>query len=130
MVGLNLIQVEIIMKKTSLLLASAGLLFFTLGAQAGTVYQVERSVGPGSVTGTIETDGTIGTLTPANIISWSFVTDDGSGHEPITISSAGVGGLLGDAWDYLSATESELLFDFDGAYDDESVFGVELPMPG
>lgn len=112
------------MKRTSVLLACAGLLFCSLGAHAGTVYHVERTVGAGSVTGTIETDGTIGALTPANIISWSFVTDDGSDPEPITISSAGVGGLEGDAWPYLSATESELLFDFDGAFEDQGVYGI------
>ena len=48
------VQMEIIMKRKSVLLACAGLLFCSLGAHAGTVYHVERTVGTGSVTGTAD----------------------------------------------------------------------------
>ena len=98
-------------------LVTFSLLFWSLGAQAQIVYQLDRTVGTGSVIGTIETDGTIGALTPANILSWSLDADDGSGeHSPITISSSTGGGLTGAGWGFLLATQSELLFDFDGAF--------------
>jgi hypothetical protein len=98
-------------------LATISLLFWSLGAQAQIVYQLDRAVGSGTVIGTIETDGTIGPLAPHNILSWSLEADDGAGaHAPITIGSATGGGLTGSGWDFFSATESELLFDFDGAF--------------
>jgi hypothetical protein len=102
-----------------------GFLFWSLGAQAQTVYQLDRTVGSGTVIGTIETDGTIGPLTPSNILSWSLEADDASGaHPPIIISSELGGGMTGAGWDYFSATESELLFDFVGAYDFASASGL------
>ena len=35
-------------------------------------YSVNRTVGTGSVTGFIETDGTLGVLSPSNIVNWSL----------------------------------------------------------
>jgi hypothetical protein len=35
-------------------------------------YSVNQTVGAGSVSGFIETDGTIGTLTTANILNWNL----------------------------------------------------------
>jgi hypothetical protein len=105
------------------------LLFGSLGVQAQIVYQVDRNVGAGTIKGVIETDGTLGSLTPANILSWSLVADDGSGHEPITIGgSFPEEGLTGDGngWSFLIATESELVFDFDGALDSGSFAGVQF----
>ena len=108
------------MERTIVRLAAASLLLCSLGAQAqNIVYQVDRAFGGATVTGTIETDGTIGPLDPENIKSWSLQADDGSGeHAPITIGSATGGGLTGDnaGWSFFSATSSELVFDFDGAY--------------
>ena len=101
-------------------IAAVSLLFWAYAAQAqSVVYQLDRSIGSGSLTGTIETDGTIGALDPdINIVSWSFEVDDGSGaHPPIIISSESGGGMTGAGWGYFSATESELLFDFDAAYE-------------
>lgn len=119
-------------KYNMLKLATVSFLFWALGAQAQIVYELDRALGStGTVKGTIVTDGTIGPLTPSNILSWSFVTNDGlsdppPAHGPIAISSASGGGMTGNAWAYFSATESELLFDFDGAYADESVDGIEF----
>ena len=36
-------------------------------------YLVDRTIGAGSVKGFIETDGTLGVLTEANVIDWSLV---------------------------------------------------------
>jgi hypothetical protein len=105
------------MNNNILKVAAVSFLFWSLGAQAQIVYHLDRTIGSGTVKGTIETDGTIGPLTPSNILSWSLEADDGSGeHSPITIGSNSGGGLTGAGWDYFSATESELRFDFDGAY--------------
>ena len=41
-------------------------------------YDVMRTIGAGSVTGFIETDGTIGSLSTANIIDWNLLLDNGS----------------------------------------------------
>jgi len=102
------------MKNNVLRLAAVGFLIWSLGAQAGTVYQVNRTVGSGMISGTIETDGKIGPLSPSNIQSWSFEANDGT--DIISISSTSGGFLQGNAWNYLSATSSQLSFDFDGAF--------------
>lgn len=90
-------------------------LVLLLGSQAwaGTVYTVNRSIGAtGSVVGTIETDGGLGTLTSSNILSWS-----------LTISDDQVNFLLDDrnnsslmvTGDLFTATDQGLFFDFSGS---------------
>ncbi len=111
------------MKNCILKLATVGLLFWSLGSQAQIVYQVDRIVGAGTIMGTIETDGTLGPLSTANIVSWSFDAFDGADNVSI---SFGAGFLQGDAWSYLSATSSQLSFDFDGASADSSVEGISF----
>jgi hypothetical protein len=79
---------------------------------AAPIYNVNRTVGPGSVNGTIETDGTIGVLSGANVIGWNLNIDDGvsgafnliAGNSQLLVS----GNLL-------SATATDLLFDFGGS---------------
>jgi hypothetical protein len=106
------------MKTTIVRLAAAGLIFLSIGAQAqnNIVYQVDRAFGGGTVIGSIETDGTLGSLSVGNIVSWSFEGNDGV--DVISISSASGGFPLGTAWKYLTATPTTLSFDFDGAYAD------------
>lgn len=41
------------------------------------MYNINLAVGPGSVTGTLETDGTTGFLSASNILSWSVTLFDG-----------------------------------------------------
>jgi len=106
------------MISNSLKLIAVGLFFCSLGAQAQTVYQVNRTIGSGFISGTIETDGTTGALSISNILSWSFEANDGT--DIISISSAS-GFVQGDAWSYLLATDSQLVFDFDGALADPNV---------
>jgi len=111
------------MKNNVHMLAVVGLLFWSLGTQAQTVYHVDRVVGSGTVSGFIETDGTTGSLSMGNIVSWSFDLFDGS--DTMSISSASPwSGLQGTAWSYLSATSTELSFDFDGTLADTSVEGI------
>jgi hypothetical protein len=46
---------------------------------AGTItYDVAQTIGPGSVTGFIETDGTIGVLDNTNILDFNLLLNDGA----------------------------------------------------
>jgi hypothetical protein len=87
-----------------------------LAGRAGSItYQVDQTVGVGTVTGFIETDGTIGTiLSSSNILDWDLLLNDG------TTAWGLLGPLSGsnsnfrvDGSDF-SATATELLFNFSG----------------
>jgi len=97
-------------------LSATGLLFGSLAAHAGITYYVDRAVGAGTITGTIETDGTIGPISDLEIVSFSFQVFDGT--DIVEISSAAGGFAHGDAWGYLTATATDLQFDFDGVLAD------------
>jgi hypothetical protein len=76
-------------------------------------YDVSQTVGAGSVTGFIETDGTIGVLSTGNILDWNLLLNDSMTTldlvgPPGGQNSAGVGGSD------LSATATQLLFNFSG----------------
>lgn len=85
-------------------------------ASANIVYNVNRSIGAGSVVGTIETDGTLGTLSSANIVDWTFTLTSASLTlgSPSVITMAG-GGLTFEVGGLFSATAFDLTFDFSGA---------------
>ena len=58
---------------------SLGLLSLPQAASASPItYTVNQLIGPGSATGTLTTDGTIGVLAAANIIGWNLFLNDGS----------------------------------------------------
>lgn len=78
-------------------------------AAAGTVYDVNRTIGPGTVIGTIETSGVTGVLTSADIISWNLTTDDGS-NGPSALNTANSTVSIGG--DLLSASPTEIQFNF------------------
>ena len=46
------------------------MLLASVTADASIVYNLNRTIGAGTVTGFIETDGTIGVLSTANITDW------------------------------------------------------------
>lgn len=50
----------------------------TVSRASDITYTVNQTVGAGSVTGFIETDGTIGILGTGNILNWDLVVNDGS----------------------------------------------------
>lgn len=78
-------------------------------ASAGLVYTVDRHVGAATVTGTIETDGALGALRTANLLSWSLVVDDGSGPLGFVQGQNSEAYVLGNAF---TATAQGLFFDF------------------
>src|SRR5258705_3589834 len=98
-----------------LILALAALLgFMRAEAYASITYGVgellplDQGFGSGTVTGTITTDGTIGSLSYPNLQSWDLTAQIGSRSFTFNNTNSGIiVGLSG-----LRATESQLLFDF------------------
>ena len=82
-------------------------------AFAGPIFNINRTIGPGSVVGTVETDGTIGILAGANIIGWNLSIDDGDGNGPFNLLNPGNSALLVTG-SLLSATATDLVFNFAG----------------
>jgi hypothetical protein len=52
------------------LLSFVLMLLFATFASANTIYNINRTIGSGSVLGFLETDGTFGTLSSANLLNW------------------------------------------------------------
>ncbi len=80
-------------------------------------YLVNQTVGAGNVTGSIETDGNLGTISGSDILYWNLLLNDGT--TPFDIqggpdSSDPNSSLLVVGGD-LSATPMELLFNFSGS---------------
>jgi hypothetical protein len=96
------------------------LLFAAIGAptvaKADVAYAVDETVGAGSATGFITTNGTIGTLDSADILDWNLTLNDGT-HPPVDLEGPASGNnslvfLIGSD---LTATPTQLLFDFGAA---------------
>lgn len=81
---------------------------------ADITYDVNQTIGTGGVTGIIETDGTIGVLSASNILNWNLaVNANPQGAFDLVGPGPGNGILVGGG--DLSATATQLLFDFSGA---------------
>jgi len=63
------------MKRGVLRIVMAGLLMVSTGAYATFIYDVNRTIGDGSVVGTITTDETTGALSVDNITDWSLTLE-------------------------------------------------------
>jgi hypothetical protein len=96
-------------RKTLCAVAVAALV--PVAAQADLVYSVNRTIGAGSVVGTITTDGTLGTLATANILNWSLTINAGDGNGPFGPMTSGDSArrVIGGA---LSADSDSIDFDF------------------
>ena len=81
-------------------------------AHAGPIFNVNRTIGVGSVVGTIETDGTIGVLATANILDWTLTLNDGSSPFTLLGPLSGSNSALGITGTSFSESASQLLFDF------------------
>jgi hypothetical protein len=82
------------------------------GMASNVTYIVNESVGSGSVTGSITTDGTIGTLDSSSLVDWNLTLNDGAA----TFVLGGPGGLnnsqeIVEGTD-LTATATQLVYDF------------------
>jgi hypothetical protein len=101
---------------------SAGLLSLPQTANAGAIqYAVNQTIGSGSVTGTITTDGTIGTLAAADVISWNLLLNDGT---KTGVEASGANGAFvvveGSA---LTATLMTLTYDYSFVSGSDFYFG-------
>ena len=86
-------------------------------ATASTFY-VNRAIGSGGVTGTIQTDGTLGVISGRNIRAWNLVLDDGV--DTVNL----VSGVNSEVTHYsiFTATATDLLFDFSNVLGDSVHF--------
>lgn len=82
-------------------------------ASANIVYSVNHAIGAGSIMGSIETDGTQGVISSANIVGWTFTANSASlsNGSPFTFGSA-LGGSVSDQGSALSATLTDLVYDY------------------
>jgi hypothetical protein len=92
---------------------------------ADIIYGVDLTIGAGTVTGDIVTDGTIGVLGAGDIVDWNLQLNDGSGSPDAAFDLlgplSGSNSAIFFAGADLSATPSQLLFDFDPPSGDEVV---------
>jgi len=89
-------------------------------ASANIVYTVDQATGVGSVTGTLETDGLIGTLGTGDFVHWNLLLTGGGGVTYNLVD--GDSSVLVSGSD-LSATATDIVFNFSG--DASSYFLVQ-----
>jgi hypothetical protein len=78
-------------------------------------YDVAQAIGPGRVSGFLETDGTTGILSSVNIVDWNLLLNDGiSTTFDLLGPLSGSNSQLAYIGSGLSATPNQLLFDFGG----------------
>lgn len=93
----------------------------SFGPKANNItYRVNQTIGAGSVTGVIGTDGTIGILGQANITGYNLLVNDGT--NTFDLSCCNFFPLSGSD---LSATATQLLFNFSGT--DRGVVDIADP---
>jgi hypothetical protein len=114
-------------------LALTAMLTPTVLRAADITYTVDETVGAGIVTGSITTDGTIGTLDTADIVNWDLTLNDGSNptFDLLGPTSGDNSQEIVEGSD-LTATATQLLFDFSGSDDgyfllENSVIGDDGP---
>ena len=86
---------------------------------APVTYAVNHTIGSGSVVGSIETDGTIGTLSTANILNWTLTLSSPNLTSPNPDTFSAAGNIFAMSGTAFSATVSDLWFDWganDGSY--------------
>jgi hypothetical protein len=105
-----------------LVLASA-----VLSYGSAITYNVNLTIGAGSVTGDIVTDGTIGVINTANLIDWNLLLNDGTNTFDLLGPLSGSNSGVSDSGGLLTATATRLLFNFSGA--SGAVF-FQAPAPG
>src|ERR1039458_3312582 len=88
-----------------------------MAASANIIYTVDQLIGAGSVVGTIETNGTLGTINAADILDWTFTLTSPSltYGSPAVISSASGGSINDASMGNLSATASDIVWNYAGA---------------
>ena len=104
------------MKKLALLCSAAvAAASFSTVAEAATVYTGLRTVGAATAQLSITTDDTIGVLTGANILDWTIVMNQGGSNFTLFGPLSGNNSQVLVSGSALSATSTDLLFDFGAA---------------
>jgi PEP-CTERM motif len=85
--------------------------------RADLIYDVSRTVGAGTATGFIETDGVIGVLAVSDIVDWNLKLINGSSNLDLTGPLSGNDSLVSNSVldADLAATSTDLLFNFSAA---------------
>jgi len=91
-------------------------------ASAAITYQVDQTIGLGSVVGTITTDGNTGTLGASDITAWNLNLNGVGATLNLTNLNSGVFVTGGD----VSATTHDLYFNFSGTPGDYLLFQVSF----
>ena len=99
------------MIKHWLIAAAAPAALLASAPVSAAVYAGSHSVGTGSISLSITTDNTTGTLTQSNITDWSFLITNPGGSVTLNSSNSNFTFFSGTA---LSATAADLVFDFSG----------------
>lgn len=96
---------------------------------ASIIYNVDRIIDNGTVTGFIETDGTLGVLGDVNIIDWTFTLTAPNLYlgSPDVVSIGESGGSTSLVGTGVTATSTQLLFDFSLAGERYALFIGGLP---
>jgi hypothetical protein len=96
---------------------TTSLLVGLASAAQATTYNINRTVGAGTVSGFFETDGTLGAIVQANVIDWSLTIQaaDINGGAATSSTFGGGGILTFFSLPTVVATASDLLFNFSGA---------------
>ncbi len=87
------------------------------GASANIVYTVDQTIGAGSVTGTITTDGATGVLGVSDILEWNLELQGvGASYDLTSTSSIAEKHVIGND---LTATTTNMYFNFSGTVGDQ-----------
>lgn len=87
------------------------------GALANIVYTVDQTIGAGSVTGTITTDGVTGMLSVGDIVTWNLTLQGvGASYHLASTDSNANKYVIGDD---LTATKADIYFNFSGTTGDQ-----------
>lgn len=90
---------------------------------ATVVYDVNRTIGAGSVIGSITTDGTFGVIHTTNISDWNLLLDDGAGNTFNLLGPLSGGNSVSFiAGTSFTATATDLSFDFSNTTWDAVLF--------
>jgi hypothetical protein len=93
--------------------------FVSAGRASTITYDVDLTTGTASVTGFIETDGTIGTLASTNFLDWNLEVDDGISSFDLLGPLEGSNSFVEGSGD--SASGSLAALTFDTSTDDTSI---------
>ncbi|WP_309736460.1 PEP-CTERM sorting domain-containing protein [Chamaesiphon sp. OTE_75_metabat_556] len=110
------------LKTLSTVTTALSLVVLSASVGQAATFNLNRSIGSGSVTGTIDTDDTIGTLSQSNITNWNLLLNDGTGTFNLLGPLSGANSQLRIDGNSFSATATDLLFDFVSSNSDFVLF--------